>query len=727
MEQFQELAELLELQLEGRISAKQFRRLEDLIRVDVVARRFYREYVDLHGMLYWDAANASEGELTEDVASTGEVELSSVLSTGADRGSLADDTGRKRRRRILVTTVSACVLLLAVWPLAFDGDNRGDRDVAGNEPGVTDVLPERETPNGLLVSEPEGDGEKTDGTLRQPVRLPGESSLAAVDTGAAGSHMPDKPSEQPAETVVADATPDAASNGGADSSYGATVEFINQQLASRWAEASVEPSPMADDAEWLRRVTLDIVGHIPSASEVGEFLADKSPNKRQSVIDELLDDEDYIRNWTTIWSNRLIGRSNPREVNRPSLEKFLRETFARNEGWDRTVAEFISAQGSNKENGATNFLLAHVNNQAVPATAITARLFLGLQIQCTQCHPHPFNDKTQDDFWSFNSCFEQIKKTRPMTSQGDEVFLIDEPRGGPTLYETRSGLIRVAFPRFDGKVIPAEETVNRRQELARIMTTGETTQVARAFVNRMWHHFFGAGFTHNVEDMGPHVAVSHPMLLDQLTRDFVTSGYDVKQLIRWICQSEAYGLTSRTTGANLADNPEIGNTPLFSRVYVKQMSVEQMFDSLLIATQAREVFGSDWESVEHRRQEWLQQFVMAWQTDENDEADLFSGTISQALMMMNGELVDLALSFGKGTYLDRVARSSRSENEKIEAIALATLSRKPSRTELSAVRKLMQDRVAGQPRGVDRTVAVRSSLQDLFWACLNSNEFILIH
>ena len=123
----------------------------------------------------------------------------------------------------------------------------------------------------------------------------------------------------------------------------------------------------------------------------------------------------------------------------------------------------------------------------------------------------------------------------------------------------------------------------------------------------------------------------------------------------------------------------------------------------------------------------LQQFVMAWQTDENDEADLFSGTISQALMMMNGELVDLALSFGKGTYLDRVARSSRSENEKIEAIALATLSRKPSRTELSAVRKLMQDRVAGQPRGVDRTVAVRSSLQDLFWACLNSNEFILIH
>ena len=229
--------------------------------------------------------------------------------------------------------------------------------------------------------------------------------------------------------------------------------------------------------------------------------------------------------------------------------------------------------------------------------------------------------------------------------------------------------------------------------------------------------------------MGPHVAVSHPELLDELTRQFVRSGYDTKQLVRWICNSEAYSLTSRFNSdeTNVGDDPALGNEPLFSRVYVKQMTVEQLFDSLLVATQAQEVFGSTWEAVAERRQQWLQQFVMAWNTDENDEADLFDGTIPQALMMMNGELIDLALASDRGTLLSKVARSSASEKEKIDTIALAALSRLPSRQETAAVRKLIRDSVSSSARPADQQLAMRSGLQDLFWACLNSNEFILIH
>ncbi len=510
------------------------------------------------------------------------------------------------------------------------------------------------------------------------------------------------------------------------------VAKIDRLIRAGWTDNEVTPSEVADDSEWFRRVYLDTVGHIPAAEEVRTFLTDKRPDKRSIAVDSLLDDEDYIRNWTTVWTTLLIGRSNPREVNRPALQKYLRESFAENRGWDDVVTDFIAAEGSHDENGATNFLLAHVNNQAVPATAITGQVFLGLQLQCTQCHNHPFNNQKQDEFWAFNSFFKQIKvQDQPITSNPRvrKVALVNTQEGGATFYETRQGVMKAVFPSFEGRSIDASDDVDRRAELAKLMTDGESPQIARALVNRMWQHFFGAAFTPQVDDMGPHVAVSHPELLDELTRQFVRSGYDTKQLVRWICNSEAYNLTSRFNSdeSNIGDDPTVGNEPLFSRVYVKQMSVEQMFDSLLIATQAHEVFGSTWDAVEERRQQWLQQFVMAWNTDENDEADLFDGTIPQALMMMNGDLVDLALGSERGTLLSKVARSSASEKEKIETIALAALSRMPSRQESTAVRKLIRDSASASKRPADQQLAMRSGLQDLFWACLNSNEFILIH
>lgn len=723
-ERYRNLVELIERQLEQRITREEFDQLESLIRHDVEARRFYREYLDLHGMLHWGTAltDSSGASVSEDDALFAD-EPQPVASVA--RNDAASTPTSVAPRRSLTAVVAMCAAVTIAAMIFLSEGPEAHNELAGDPDAG--VVPQPDSSDGesnsiIADSTPIGD----QGTPNGPVALP----LRNGDRNSTGSSPTTPSGSESGNTLVAKAAnhlpPDRRFQSGTHS----IVPYINEQIELGWRDAEVEASPGSDDAEWIRRVTLDVVGHIPTAERVSAFLADKRENKRGLLIDELLDDEDYIRNWSTIWTNLLIGRSNPRGVNRDSLQKFLRDSFAENRGWDEVVADFISADGSADDNGATNFLIAHVNNEAVPATAITAKLFLGLQIQCTQCHNHPFNDKTQEEFWAFNSFFQQVDvKHATMTSNPEvrHVVLSDRSEGGPTYYETRNGLMKVAFPRFESERVDEGNYVNRRDELAALMTSGEAPQIARAFVNRMWQHFFGISFTPTVDDMGPHVVVSHPEVLDGLTREFVRSGYDVKQLIRWICRTDAYSLTSRFGESNQIDDPSVGELPLFSRVYVKPMSVEQLFDSLLIATEAHEVFGSDWNSVEQRRQDWLQQFVMAWNTDENDEADLFDGTIPQALMLMNGELIQLSLESERSTYLDEVVRSRASENEKIEAIALAALSRPPSKNETAAVRRLLRERAARRPANGDQADTLRGSLQDFFWACLNSNEFILIH
>ena len=170
------------------------------------------------------------------------------------------------------------------------------------------------------------------------------------------------------------------------------------------------------------------------------------------------------------------------------------------------------------------------------------------------------------------------------------------------------------------------------------MISGEKPLVATAKVNRMWGHFFGYGFTRPIDDIGPHNAPSHPELLEFMSEKFVKSGYDVKKLIRWITYSDAYQLTSKTSDKNEIDNPSAGETPLFSHMYLKSMQAEQLYDSLIVATNAHQSGRSDWAKAEGQRQQWMDQFVVAFGTDENDESTTFNGTIPQALMLMNGAL-----------------------------------------------------------------------------------------
>ena len=690
-ETYATLIELIELQVENRISRQQFHQLEHFIRDDAAARRVYREYMDLHGVLHWDTARTGDQPLTPPVFTQPARRISTHKMVAA------------------VITVAAVVVvagLVTVFNQPADpaGNQLAEDDRQPVEAGVDGGAPVSNvgSPSGPVTPN-EAVAVSTPSLDRPHNSIPG---VTVEDFG---------PSVDPSPVILSH---DTAGD------LNSVVALINTRIRQAWVDNEVSPSDMADDSEWLRRVFLDVVGHIPTAEQVNDFLADKSDDKRSRVLDELLDDEDYVRNWSTVWTNLLIGRSNPRGVDRPSLQRYLRDAFAHNRSWNEVVGEFIAASGRPEENGAANFLLAHVNDQAVPATAITARLFLGLQIQCTQCHDHPYNDWKQNHFWAFNSFFQQVDVKG--------TALVDEPVYDATYYETRQGILQATYPGWENVSLGSElkgEDVNLRSELASLLTSGEKPQLARAFVNRMWKHFTGAAFTPTVDDMGPHVAVSHPQLLDGLSRDFVRSGYDVKRLIRGICRSDLYNLTSQATEDNRElDDPSIGLDPLFSRAYVKSMTVEQLFDSLLIATQASDVFGSDWDAAEKQRQDWLQQFVMAFNTDENDEADLFNGTISQALVMMNSELVRRAVA-GRGAFLDKASRRGRNtgESDQIEEISLAALSRRPSREELTAVRRLIAENVSSRPTGVDAVTARRASMQDLFWAYLNSNEFILIH
>jgi hypothetical protein len=505
------------------------------------------------------------------------------------------------------------------------------------------------------------------------------------------------------------------------------VSYINEQIRAGWKDNEVTPSDRADDAEWLRRVYLDIVGHIPPLEILESFLADKDKDttKRAKMIDRLLDDPNYVRNWTTIWTNLSIGRQTPRRVSRVGMQKFFREAFARNRPWNDIVYDLVTAEGRFDENGAVNYLLAQMTmrDEAVQATAKTTRLFLGIQVQCTQCHNHPFNDWKQNQFWEFNSFFRQARRVNhrkydPKSGRQIDDFseLVKTGFSGPVYFEKRNAVMEVAYPKFFGEDITENDETDRRVKLAELMTRGNQPYIATAMVNRMWGHFFGYGFTRPVDDMGPHNPASHPEILEKLAEEFIEADYDQKKLIRWICNSEAYNLTSRFNKKNTSDNPAAGEVPLFSHMYVKSLEAEQLYDSLIIATNAHKSGRSSWSEAEQKRQEWMRQFVITFDTDENDETTTFDGTIPQALMMMNGDLVKNAISVKNGSYLHSLLSDKSPDARKVQKLFLTTLGRKPSRVELSASNKLI--------RGNRNKIA---AFQNLFWALLNSNEFIFNH
>lgn len=517
-----------------------------------------------------------------------------------------------------------------------------------------------------------------------------------------------------------------------DRTAASLVPEINELIRTGWADNEVVASPVADDAEWLRRVHLDLVGHIPSVEVTEAFLADKSDRKRVAVVDELLEDPHFVRNLTTVWSNILLGRVTPDRTSRAGMEKFLRESFARNRPWNEIVFEMLTAEGHFEENGAVNFLLGQLQGNpgsedyTVEATARATRILLGMQVQCTQCHDHPFNTWKQAQFWEFDSFFKQIVRNdvdRYDTQSGrmvdDYSELLPRDFSGPVYYETRAAEMKVSYPAYFGREIDRDTSTNRRVEFARLICRDDPEQqLARSMVNRTWSHFCGFGFTKPVDDMGPHNPPSHPEVLEKLTQAFVESGYDVRRLCGWVCKTEAYQLTSRFNDKNAVDDPANGEVPLFSRMYVKTLTAEQLYDSLLIATGAHQAGQAGYEQAQAQRDRWLGEFLLIFGGADDQEPTVFAGSIPQALMLMNGELVNRAISADSGSYLNSVLNDSRqrSDNQRVQQLYLAALGRLPTRQEISKLGLFVRT----HPNKLQ-------AFQDVYWALLNSNEFVVNH
>jgi hypothetical protein len=543
---------------------------------------------------------------------------------------------------------------------------------------------------------------------------------------------------------------------------GDVADRISQRLRTTWQEFEVIPSKRATEGEWCRRLFLDVLGRIPTREEVISFVADRDRSKREKLVDALLYDEryadEYVDRWATIWTNVLIGRTGGQEnnslTNREGLRLYLETAFSENRAYDQFAKELITATGSNRlgeagYNGAVNFLTGKLEDRATQATARTAQVFLGVQMQCTQCHNHPFNDWKQDRYWQLNAFFRQAVALRRYDQNSRNVRiraveLADQDFGGEgstpeeaeVYYELRNGRLAAAYPVFfDGTPLDDRsghiEDVNRRQELARFIV--ESPAFAQSLVNRYWSYFFGYGLTTPIDDMGPHNPTPHQALLEELASALAQHDFDLKQLIRWIALSQPYALSSRIGSRHEIDEPSRGSRPLFSRSYLRQLRPEELYRSLLVVSYAK--LTSEL-AAKHRptRDAWLRQFTQSLGNDEGDEITSFGGTIPQTLVMFNGKLMQSAMAVTKKSFLGELTGElSLDFNQKIDRLFWAAVARKPTAQERRAAAQLTVARAeaVARPDGRDnsqpRADPHRDALQDIWWALLNSNEFILNH
>jgi len=548
---------------------------------------------------------------------------------------------------------------------------------------------------------------------------------------------------------------------------------IDEALRNEWKRAGVVPASRVDDARFFRRVHVDLVGTIPKPEEVTRFMADPAPDKRAKAVDALLASPGYAERWTDYWDDVLLGRYvKPGLIDRAEFRRWLHRQFAENVPWNKVVYGLVTASGTNRggngddeesakgersddseTNGAVNWLLKYARNPQDLA-GNTSRVFLGVQIQCAQCHDHKTEKWTQADFRGFAASF---MRTRALPLGKDEakpkrrLFEVRDVertiRGGPKNPELRE-LASVEPAALDGTDLSTGP--NRRQALAAWMTSDTNPWFAKALVNRIWAHLLGHGIVEPVDDLRPSNPGVMPQLLQQIADDFIAHGHDLKHLLRTLCATEAYQLSSGKAGAG--DQADA----LWARFSLKPMAPDVLLDSLVTATELEPVLERvAGENLEQLKTRLRQQFVFLFDVDEDSAEDVYEGTIPQALMLQNGPLVSGGSSMVPGAALSRVLATPGGDAPKIEALYLAALSRRPTPAEiehwkgfLDAPREMVAAGAGDEPRPRDRgkrgqaaeplaraqrrlgsfaATAKEQAYEDLFWALLNSSEFIFNH
>ena len=492
----------------------------------------------------------------------------------------------------------------------------------------------------------------------------------------------------------------------------------DRHLLAQWRQLGVVPSAPADDATFLRRATIDICGSLPTSDEVAEYLADTRSDKRSRLIDRLLDRPEYASYFTLKWAdilqNRGAGYSTSKQRAGTTLfAAWIRDSLAANKPYDRFVSELLTASGSQNENPPA--IWYRTVRKSPEYVESVAQAFLGVRVQCAQCHHHPTERWSQSDYFGLAAVFSRVGRKGGFADAEvptDEIIFLKE-RGD--VLHPRTGEILKPRP-LGGTEFSLGLHDDPRSSLARWMTSADNPFFARTMANRMWAHFLGRGIVHPIDDARSTNPPSNPELLDALAQDFIASGFDVKHLIRVITSSYAYGLESVPHAGNA------GDTQTFARFYPRRVTAEVLLDGISqvldvptnfpgVAVGTRAIELPDENVTAH----FLDVFGRPARMSACECERVDSPALNQALELVNSAEIQRKLTEKTG-YAERLTISDKSHADLATDMFLRVLARRPQPEEL----KVAVDFLASEP---DRAEACRS----LLWSLLATNEFLFNH
>ncbi len=502
--------------------------------------------------------------------------------------------------------------------------------------------------------------------------------------------------------------------------------FVDKHVFANLKAIGIPPSEVCDDAIFLRRVTLDIAGRLPKESETTAFMENTAADKREQVIDRLLRSPDYADffagKWTPLLKNRRDDASDI--TSNFAFHAWIRDSLLANVPYDQVVRELLAATGTVIGNPP----VAWYKRVKEPKQQLedVAQLFLGVRMQCAQCHHHPFERWSQDDYYSFAAFFTQVGR-KPTGTRGED--LIFHKRGIATAKNVKTGeaLKPAAFGDDVGEISPDADP---RLRLADWMSSKENPFFAKALVNRYWKHFFTRGLIEPEDDIRDTNPPTNPELLAALKEHFINSGFDLKSLIREITRSSAYQLSSKPNNYNLVDRQN------YSRYYPKRMQAEVLLDSIDFLTGAKTTFANLPPGTRavalpdnsyNRASPLLQVFGRPNSLSVCECERVQSSSLAQSLHLINSSEIKSKLAYASGRAA-RLAKDETPDEDKVTELYLAAFARKPRPDEMATAIAYLNEPLtdaAGKP--IARSTAARGNFQDLIWALMNSKEFLFNH
>ena len=497
--------------------------------------------------------------------------------------------------------------------------------------------------------------------------------------------------------------------------------FIDEQVFAKLKAMGMPPSGPCDDATFLRRASIDIAGHLPTLDETRRFLTDPDPAKRDRLIDALLASPEYADYFAGKWSALLRNkRTEPKDARGNfAFHAWIRDSLLANKPYDQLVREVVAASGDLADNPP----VAWYRQVKEPQQQLedTAQLFLGMRLQCAQCHHHPYERWSQNDYFSFSAFFSQVGK------KGTETVFHRRGLATAVNKKTKLAVKPAALGTGPLDIAPDDDP---RLALADWMSAKDNPFFARALVNRYWKHFFNRGLVEPEDDMRDTNPPSNPELLDALAHRFVESGFDMKALIRDIAQSRTYQLSAMPNEFNKSDRQN------FSRYYAKRLGAEVLFDAVNQLTQTPGKFaglpvGTRAIALPDNSFNAGSYFLTVFGRPESSSAceceRTTEASLAQALHLLNAKDIQEKLAADSGTAA-HLAADPRSDDEKLRDIHLLAYSREPDATEIALAKAhLEKPRTAPDGKPLTPAQSKRQGYEDVLWAVLNTKEFLFNH